>query len=140
MQHIVKKIIFSKYRVNVPDLEATAVSLSSSRCLFEGKKERKREENMLAMCCLLHKSACINLTSAEFTLAVQVSGTSANSFSEIKIWSISWHHQRTKLCGRIMSCSMQLHTVQSIFKIEQDPDVILAKHQHCSDKRAGKDS
>lgn len=35
---------------------------------------------------------------------------------------------------------MQLHAVQNVFKIEQDPAVVLAKHQHYIDERAGKDS
>lgn len=123
------------------DLEATAASLRRSRCLFESKKERKREENTLDMYHVLHKSACINKTPPQLLLLHLKSVRSAQIPSvKLRSGSISWHHRRKKTYGRIMWCSMQLHAVQSIFKIEQDPDVVLANHQHCTDERAGKDS
>lgn len=55
-------------KVNVPDLGATSVPLCSSRCLFEGKKQRKHEENVLAMYHILHKSACINMIPLQLLL------------------------------------------------------------------------
>lgn len=63
-----KKNLLQAQKVDVPDLGATSVPLRSSRCLFEGKKQGKHEENMLAMYHILHKSACINMTPLQLLL------------------------------------------------------------------------
>lgn len=88
--------------MNVPDLEATAVSLCSSRCLFESRKERKREENMLAMYHLLLKSACINVTLLQLLLS-QLKSMRLLQIPKVKLRSeVQPGVTEGKLCGRIM--------------------------------------